>query len=74
MYGSALPMRYMIERSLLAGVQRPGGYKSSMHGLQMHMGRYDELDEFDIYNNPDETPDVDREPLYAKMERIYGMN
>lgn len=44
MYGSHLPMRFVIERSILALYQRPGGYGSSMHGLNVHMGRYEEID------------------------------
>ena len=73
LYGSALPMRYVMERTMLAQVQRPGGYGSSMHGLNMHMGRYEELDFFDILNDPDQCPDLDRETIHARMEKVYGM-
>ena len=34
MYGSHMPMRVVIERNILAQVQRLGGHGSSMHGLK----------------------------------------
>ena len=73
LYGSHLPMRFVIERSILASHQRLGGYGSSMHGLNMHMGRYEEIDFFDILNNPYESPELDKTSINAKMEKIYGI-
>lgn len=58
-------MRYVIERSILAAHRRPGGYGSSMHGLNMHMGRYESIDFFDILNDPYMSPEIDREGVHA---------
>ena len=44
-----------------------------MHGLNMHMGRYEEIDFFDILNDPYNTPEVDKEGMRARMEKAYGM-
>ena len=68
-----MPMRYVIERSILAAHRRPGGYGSNMHGLKMHMGRYDSIDFFDILNDPYMTPEVDREGVHASMEKAAGV-
>jgi hypothetical protein len=73
LYGSHMPMRFVIERNILASTRRLGGYGSSMHGLNMHMERYEDLDFFDILNHPDESPDMDREDIHTKMEKLYGL-
>ena len=73
LYGSHMPMRDVIERTILGAVQRPGGYGSSMHGLNMHMGRYEELDFFDILNDPYMTPDLDKEGAHTRMAKQCGM-
>ena len=52
LYGSHLPMRMVMERSMLAENRRLGGYGSSMFGLNMAMDKYDELDFTDILNDP----------------------
>ena len=39
-----------------------------MFGLQMHLGRYHELDVMDILNDPNEMPDYDRVGPRARME------
>ena len=39
-YGSHMAMRHVIEASMLGQVQRPSGHKSSMFGLNMHLGRF----------------------------------
>jgi hypothetical protein len=44
-----------------------------MFGLNMHMDRYDELDFFDILNDPNESPDTERESVHAKLEKEYGL-
>ena len=64
-------MRMVIEGSILSSMRRPGGYGSSMHGLNMHMGRYEELDFFDILNDPYMTPDMEKEDVNTRMERLY---
>ncbi len=73
LYGSHLPMRFVLERSFLATQQRPGGYGSSMHGLKMHMGRYDELDFFDVMGDVNLNPGIDKEGVHARMEKAYGI-
>ena len=40
MYGSHMAQRVVMDRNILASVQRVGGTGSSMFGLQMDMGRY----------------------------------
>ena len=74
LYGSHMPMRYVIESSILSQHQRLGGYGSSMHGLNMHMGRYEELDFFDILNDPYTSPELDREGPHTRMEKMYGLS
>ena len=44
-----------------------------MFGLNMHMDRYDDVDFFDILNNPDEAPEGNRENIHAQMEKLYGI-
>ena len=67
-YGSHMAMRHVIESSILAQVQRPSGHRSSMFGLNHHLGRYHELDVFDTMNDPNFTPDVDRVGQRARIE------
>ena len=67
-------MRMVIERNILASQRRLGGYGSSMHGLKTHMGRYEELDFFDVLNDPFENPDLERESLRMRLEKEYGVN
>lgn len=73
LYGSHMAMRYVMDANIMSQTRRLGGYGSSMHGLNMHMGRYEELDEFDILNNPYESPDTDRIGVHAQMEKLYGI-
>ena len=73
LYGSHLPMRYVIERSILAQTRRLGGYGSSMHGLNIHMGRYDEVDFCDILNDPYMTPEVEKVDVHTQMEKQYEL-
>ena len=63
----------VIERNMFAQTRRLGGYGSSMHALNMHLDRYDELDFFDILNNPNESPEMDKEGIHAQLEKIYGI-
>jgi hypothetical protein len=45
-----------------------------MHGLNMHMGRYEEFDFFDYLGGSDMSPNTDKEGPHASMERVYGIN
>lgn len=72
-YGSHMAMRAVIERNMLAQNQRPGGYGSSMFGLNCHLGRYDELDFADYLNDPNESPALERASFNAQMEKVYGL-
>lgn len=67
-------MRFVTERNILASMRRVGDYGSSMHGLNMHLGRYDELDFLDVLGDPYNKPDVDKEGPHARMEKHYGIN
>ena len=67
-HGSHMAMRHVIEASMLGQIQRPSGHRSSMFGLNHHLGRYQELDTFDILNDPNATPDLDKEGNRARME------
>jgi hypothetical protein len=73
LYGSHLPMRFVIERNMLAQTRRLGGYGSSLFGLNMHMDRYDDIDFLDILNDPNESPEMERVSIHAQMEKLYGM-
>ena len=74
LYGSHLPMRFAIERNMLAQTRRLGGYGSSMFALNMHMDRYDELDFTDILNDPYERPDTDKNGVHANCEKAFGIS
>jgi hypothetical protein len=69
LYGSHMPMRYVIERNILAQTRRLGGHGSSMFGLNMHMGRYEEIDFFDILNDPYMSPEIERTNIHTQMEK-----
>ena len=73
LYGSHLPMRYVIERSILSQTRRLGGYGSSMHGLNIHMGRYEELDFFDILNDPYMNPTMERVDVHTQTAKQYDL-
>ena len=44
-----------------------------MHALNMHMGRYDELDFFDVFNDPYNNPEADRVGTRTRLEQQHGM-
>lgn len=73
LYGSHMPMRFVIERNILAQTRRLGGYGSSMHGLNMHMERYEDLDFTDILNDPYQAPETDKNGVHFQMEKVYGL-
>ncbi len=68
-----MAMRMVTERSILAQTRRIGGYGSSMFGLNMAMDRYDELDFFDVLNDPYESPIGDREGIRERLEKEYAL-
>jgi hypothetical protein len=37
------------------------------------MGRYEELDFFDILNDPYQTPEIERESINMRMEKSSGI-
>lgn len=45
-----------------------------MHGLNMHLGRYEELDFFDILNDPYMSPEMQRVDIHSQMEKQYGVS
>ena len=62
-----------MDRSILAQTQRLGGHGSSMFGLQMDMGRYEEMDFADYLNDPREDPNLEREDIHTRCDKIYGL-
>ena len=72
MHGSHLAMRTMIERNIYAQSQRLGG-DGSAFALQSHMGRMYTLDETDIYNDPRQSPHMDKAGIYSRVEKVYGL-
>ena len=73
LYGSHMPMRFVMERSILSQTRRLGGYGSSMFGLNMHMERYDDVDFGDILNDPYMNPETDKVGMHAQVEREFGI-
>ena len=71
-YGSHMAMRTVIERNIFAQHQRLNG-QGSAFALQSHMGKIYTLDETDIYNDPRETPYVDKVGVHARVEKVYGL-
>lgn len=72
-WGSHMAMRTVIERNIMAQVQRPGGVGSSNFGLNSHMGRYDVIDFADTLGDPMENPEMDKDSIHTKLEKVYGM-
>ena len=72
LYGSALAMRLVKERSLLGMQERPVG-KSSMHGLQMHMGRYSTLEFEDVLGHALPAMKFDTEARRKTFEQKMGV-
>lgn len=73
MYGSHMAERAVVERSMFASVARPGGFKSSLFGLNGSMGRYEELTFADILNDPNEDPMPDKIGIHSRLEKVYGL-
>ena len=73
MYGSAFAQAHVIEANIMAQVQRPSGYRSSMFGLNHHLGRFDELTFMDTLNDPNEIPCIDAEGQRARLEKKLAM-
>lgn len=71
-YGSHMAMRTVIERNIFAQHHRIGG-NSSAFALQDHMGRMYTLDETDIYNDPRESPFMDKLGVHQRAEKVYGL-
>lgn len=57
----------------MAQTQRLGGQGSSMFHLQLDMGRYEEMDFADILNDPNEDPNLEREDIHTRCDKIYGL-
>lgn len=49
-YGSHLPMRAVIERSIIAQSGRMGDLDYENFGLNSHMGLYDEINFHDVFH------------------------
>ena len=72
-YGSHMAQRIVLDRTILASNQRLGGTGSSMFHLQMDMGRYDEMDMSDILSDPRYDPNMEKEGIHARCDKIYGL-
>ena len=68
LYGSAFAQAHVVEANMLASVQRPSGYKSSMFGLRHHLDDYNQLSFFDTLNDPNEMPCVYGEDSRTRIE------
>ena len=44
-----------------------------MLALQDHMNRYYEIDPADIYNDPRETPELEKENFASRALKVYGL-
>ena len=73
LYGSHMAMRHVIDASMCSQVRRLGPHGSSMHLLNMQLGRYYDIDEFDTLNNPYESPVLEKEGVHSQLEKIYGL-
>lgn len=67
-----MAMRTVIERNIFAQHHRLGDHGSAF-ALQSHMGRLYTLDETDIYNDPRESPFLDKAGVHARVEKVYGL-
>ncbi len=73
LYGAHMPMRFVMERSILSQTRRLGGYGSSVHGLNVHMERCEDLDFTDILNNPFESPVLQEDLQHHSLEKVFGI-
>ena len=71
-FGSHMAMRAVIDRNMFAQDQRLGA-PGSAFALESHMGRIYKLDETDIYNDPRESPNLDKEGVHARVMKVYGL-
>lgn len=71
-YGSHMAMRTVIERNIFAQHHRIGGHGSAL-ALQHDMGRMYTLDETDIYNDPRESPFLDKVGVHARAEKVFAL-
>ena len=72
LYGSHMAARIVMERNIMSQGQRAIG-KSHHFGLYNHMGLHEELTAQDIFNDPYERPEFNRELPHVKMAKIYGL-
>lgn len=67
-----MAMRAVIDRSLFAQEGRMG-MMGSAFALQSHMGRIYKLDETDIYNDPRESPHLDKVSAHSRVEKVFAL-
>lgn len=72
-YGSALPMRKMMQENMLSQCQRLPGLPSSYAGLESLTGRDEKFDLEDFMNLPHESPEMPLEEPREQLERILGI-
>lgn len=69
-FGSALPMRLMMQQHMLAQCQRLPGLPSSYAGLNSFTGSDEKIDFDDIINLPMDSPEIPAEDARDQLERI----
>ena len=73
LYGSHMPMRAVIERSIMAQATRGAGMRSNHFGLKSAMGSYHTLGFEDTLNDHYEQPEMARDSMNSIAEKIYGL-
>lgn len=73
-YGSALPMRLMMQEHMLSQCQRLPGLPSSYAGLHSLTGRDEKFDFEDFINLPQDSPDIPEKTPRQQLESILGVN
>ena len=73
LYGSHMPMRAVVERSIMAQATRGVGQRSNHFGLHSAMGNYHVMGVQDTFSDPYEQPEPPKDSLHARAEKIYGL-
>ena len=73
LYGSHMPMRAVIERSIMAQATRGAGERSNHFGLHTAMGNYNKFEFSDFLCDPYERPEMQKDSVHSRCEKIYGL-
>lgn len=72
LYGSHMAMRTVMDRNIVSKAQRMHG-KSHHFGLMLSMGKFETMELQDTMSDPYQQPELDKEPLHNKLQKIYCM-